>query len=246
MNRNKRRKELKSLELFKKGFRKNEIVIYAIALMLVTAGYFNYSANLQPDSLEVASNVEESSNNENTNTKNIAKEENKSDEKEENIGDAKLVSNNEISKASEDNKENEQNSNEKEKTDGETTETNTEEKSNDDYFINTKLERDTNYANMISTYTKILQDNSISETQKSIAMKEITTINNTKNAVSVCENILSTKDLKNFVVLVNEESVNVVVDVEGDLTKEKVAQIQNVVSRELNSEIENIHITERN
>jgi len=252
VNRNKRRKEMKSLELFKKGFRKNEIVIYAIALMLVTAGYFNYSANLQPDSLEVASdvaeNVSNSSDNEEGETKettNIAKEDN-SNEKAESIGDAKLVSNNEITKESEDNKENEQNGNEKEKTDGETAETNTEEKSNDDYFINTKLERDTNYANMISTYTKILQDNSISETQKSIAMKEITKINNKKNAISVCENVLSTKDLKNFVVLVNEDSVNIVVDVDGELTKEKVAQIQNVVSRELNSEIKNIHIMEKN
>ena len=242
MNINKRRKELKSLELFKKGIRKNEIVIYAIALMLVTAGYFNYSANLQPDSLEVATNIEENANTENI--QNIAKQED-SNEKNESIGDAKLVSNNEISEEENEKKEDEEVKETDNKEKKESEETSAEQKSNDDYYINTKLERDTNYANMISTYTKILQDSSISETQKSIAMKEITKINNTKNAISVCENVLSTKDLKNFVVLVNEDSVNIVVDVDGDLTKEKVAQIQNIISREFNCKIENIHITEK-
>ena len=47
-----RNKEQKSLEIFKKGFKKNEIVIYAIALMLVTAGYFNYTANIENTSVE--------------------------------------------------------------------------------------------------------------------------------------------------------------------------------------------------
>ena len=47
-----RNKEQKSLEIFKKGFKKNEIVIYAIALMLVTAGYFNYTANIDKNSIE--------------------------------------------------------------------------------------------------------------------------------------------------------------------------------------------------
>ena len=114
-----------------------------------------------------------------------------------------------------------------------------------DYFVSSKLERDTNYADMISTYTKILEDNSVSETQKNNAMKEITRITNTKNAISVCENILSTKGFDNFVVLVNNNSVNVVVKLKDKLTKEKVAQIQNIVSRELNSKIEDIHITEK-
>ena len=57
--------------------------------------------------------------------------------------------------------------------------------------------------------------------------------------------ILSTKGFDNFVVLVNNNSVNVVVKLKDKLTKEKVAQIQNIVSRELNSKIEDIHITEK-
>lgn len=233
----KRNKESKSLEIFKKGFRKNEIVIYAIALMLVTAGYFNYTSNIDKNTLEtyaqetqnelvenfvyenIISMEENSISTEENNTlQNENKEESKNidvskneNEEDEDIGNAKLVNSDSVT----------------------------------DYFASSKLERDTNYADMISTYTKILEDNAVSETQKSNAMKEITKINNIKNAISVCENILSTKGFDNFVVLMNNNSVNVVVESKEKLTKEKVAQIQNVVSRELNSKIEDIHITEK-
>ena len=56
---------------------------------------------------------------------------------------------------------------------------------------------------------------------------------------------LSTKGFEHYVVLVNNESINVVVNVGGELTKQKVAQIQNIISREFKCEIENIHISER-
>ena len=51
----KRDKNAKKLDIFKKGFRKNEVVIYAIALMLVTAGYFNYTANVENTAAETYS-----------------------------------------------------------------------------------------------------------------------------------------------------------------------------------------------
>lgn len=265
----KRTKETKSLETLKKGFRKNEVVIYAIALMLVTAGYFNYTANLESNSLEtyseaediaqssqeekkdnisskeennIASDEEDSNKNSNNedpnNSVNVANNEgddNSTENKDEDkdIGDAKLVNSNDVVNDSENNNESED-KREDEKTDN-----------SSDYFVSSKLERDTNYADMISTYTKIIEDSSVSETQKAIAMKEITKITDTKNAISVCENILSTKGFENYIVLVNNDNVNVVVEVKDGLTKEKVAQIQNIVSRELNSKIENIHITEK-
>lgn len=239
MKKAKRNKEMKSLELFKKGFKKNEIVIYAIALMLVTAGYFNYTSNLDINSVEtyseeVANAESETKDNDAIQNKNIevskSIEEQQDNKDDESIGDAKLVNSNSVVKDGQE----ENNSNENKK-----------ESESSDYFIATKLERDTNYADMISTYTKILQDNSISETQKSIAMKEITKINENKNAIAICENLLSTKGFKNYAVLVNDNSINVVVEVDGDLKKEQVAQIQNIISRELKSEIENIHITEK-
>ena len=217
----KRDKNAKKLDILKKGLKKNDVVIYAIALMLVTAGYFNYTANVENKAVETyseeMSNISDNSQKvklDNTVIENVA-ENTKKEEKDEDIGDAKLVDSNSVVNEP------------------------------IDYYATTKLERDTNYANTLSTYTKIIEDSSVSETQKSIAMKEITKINDTKNAISICENLLSTKGFENYVVLVNNESINVVVKVKGGLTKQKVAQIQNIISREFNCKIENIHISEK-
>ena len=216
----KRDKNAKKLDILKKGLKKNDVVIYAIALMLVTAGYFNYTANVENKAVETyseeMSNINDITTNNTVNSNTIIENVAENDKKEdEDIGDAKLVDSNSVV--------------------SEPT----------DYYATTKLDRDTNYANTLSTYTKILEDSSVSETQKSIAMKEITKINDTKNAISICENLLSTKGFENYVVLVNNESINVVVKVKGGLTKQKVAQIQNIISREFNCKIENIHISEK-
>lgn len=235
-----------------KSFKKSEVVIYAIALMLVVAGYFNYTTNVENVATgSYSENIAEIDQNK---TKDVKKKEDKEKE-DEDIGDAKLV-NSEVQKDNNENKDVKkvdiskdiQNSEEKTKnTEGKTESSkipNSEEKSNDnDYFASTKLERETNYATAISNYTKIMEDSHISNTEKAIAMKEITKINNTKNAISVCENIIGTKGFEKVIVLVNDKSVNVVVKSQG-LNAKSVAQIQNIISRELGTDIANIHITE--
>ena len=211
-----------------KNFKKNEIVIYATALMLVTAGYFNYTTNIKEETAETSA----------TSETNIVEE--------ANIGDARLVSNNEV--ISSENKENKGNNEidialSTEEPNDETVDTSAPAETNTEYFTNSKLEREQRYAGMLSSYTKILEDNSVSETQKAIAMTEITKINNAKNAISVCENLLSTKGFTNSLILVNGDSVNVVIESEKNLSTEQVAQIQNIVSREFGTEIINIHIS---
>ena len=61
----------------------------------------------------------------------------------------------------------------------------------------------------------------------------------------ICENLIQTKGFDSCVILVNDGSVNVVVSVEGGLNTDKVAKIQNIVTREMKAEISNIHITEK-
>ena len=41
-----------------KLFKKNQIIVYAIVLMLMVAGYLNYSANIQEQSVETAIQIE--------------------------------------------------------------------------------------------------------------------------------------------------------------------------------------------
>ncbi|MFQ9298447.1 MAG: SpoIIIAH-like family protein [Clostridia bacterium] len=201
-----------------KKFKKSEIAIYAISLMLVAAGYFNYSTFNQKTEETYSEDVG-----------NIS-------EQYANVGDAVLVSNNETENVTDENTKTTTSS-------SETTETKTENET--DYYANAKLNRDKMYAEMISNYEKIINNQNASEAQKSIATQEITKINNTKNAIMISENLIGTKGFNNCVILENDGSVNVVVNVQGGLNKENVAKLQNIVSRELKVEIDNIHITEK-
>ena len=208
-----------------KYLKKSEVAIYAIAIMLVAAGYLNYSKMNQEEIVETLS--KDTSNNVVENTS---------------IGDATLVNSDDVlEEALVDNDEMEETNEENEKLE-EAVQTNSEQV---DYFTESKLERDTNYACMISNYTAILEKDNVSEVEKKVAMQEITNINNTKNAIMICENLLSTKGFTNSIVFVNKESINVVVQVDGGLNTEKVAQIQNIISRELKVEINNVHISEK-
>lgn len=234
-----------------KKFKKSEIAIYAISLMLVAAGYFNYSTFNQKTEETYSEDVG-----------NIS-------EQYANVGDAVLVSNNETENVTDENINNgnvntnedmvqQENNTSAQNTENntvaetnaktttsssETTETKTENET--DYYANAKLNRDKMYAEMISNYEKIINNPNASEAQKSIATQEITKINNTKNAIMISENLIGTKGFNNCVILVNDGSVNVVVNVQGGLNKENVAKLQNIVSRELKVEIDNIHITEK-
>ena len=97
-----------------KKFKKSEIAIYAISLMLVAAGYFNYSTFNQKTEETYSEDVG-----------NIS-------EQYANVGDAVLVSNNET--------ENVTDENTKTTSSLETTETKTENET--DYYANAKLNRD--------------------------------------------------------------------------------------------------------
>lgn len=244
----------------KKYLKKSEIIVYAVALMLITAGYFNYTANYNEK--EVATYSEDV--------------EKLQEEANTNIGDAVLVSNNEVvsendnspsSSISQDSKNNQSKENvsalvENNKEQEENTvskndkaEENTIKENNSvetnagtsesDYFVSSKLEREKMYANMISSYQDILNNNNVSEAQKGIATQEISKINNSKNSIMICENLIMTKGFKNCVILINQDSVNIVVKIDGGLKPENVAQIQNIISREIGTEIENIHIMEK-
>ena len=211
------------MKTLKKTFKKREIAIYAVALMLVAAGYYNYST-LNQEAKETISEIENTENNTNI----------------EHIGDAVLVNSDETENIEENYKKTDQEQSEQtEAVDS------TQVESNENYYANTKLERDKMYAEIISNYEAILNNMNVSEAQKSIATTEITKINNIKNMIMICENLILTKEFENCVILINEASVNVVVQTENGLNTQKVAQIQNIISREMQTEIENIHISEK-
>ena len=115
-------------------------------------------------------------------------------------------------------------------------------KENDEYFTKSRLERDTMYSQMLETYQKILENSQIANDQKSIAQTEIKRINHLKNAIMICENLIKTKGFEDVIIFVNDKSISVIIK-KDNLEAQKIAQIQNIVVRELNAEIDDVHIS---
>lgn len=197
--------------------KKGSVVIYVLAIMLVTAGYWNYisreAQTIETVSMEQNENTEENAN-------------------DENLGDATLVSNNELIQ-----EEKEQNGETENKE-----ETQKEEK--DGYFEESKLSRDTMYSQTLETYQGILNNSNVSEEQKAIVTEEISKLNKEKNAIMICENLISTKGFSNCVIFANVDSISVIIEAD-ELQTDEIAQIQNIISREMGAEPENIHIMTR-
>ena len=236
-----------------KILKKNQFVILVIALMLVTAGYLNYTEN--------KGNIQTSSN-----SIDLA-----------GIGDAKLVSSNATENQTNEVSENNTIENQTEGNNtvvNETTESNTAEGENvltetntgenketnepnnnqitnvtpqanvDEYFTNSRLNRDTMYSQMLESYQKIVDSNQIGQEQKAFATQEIDKINKDKNAIMIAENLIKTKGFQDCIIFINDKSISVVVRADT-LETEGVAQIQNIIARELGAEIENINISNK-
>lgn len=227
------------MKIMKGLFKKNQVIIYVIALMLVTAGYLNYTTNTSEQvSAQTAMEMEAND-----------------DMQIADIGDATLVNSNDVVENTTDetvtnrttNSANIVNTTEANTTTNMSnentisTETNATI-TNDEYFTKSRLERDTMYSQMIESYEKVLNSSNSLETQKQSATEEIKKINDTKNSIMICENLISTKGFSNNVIFVNGDSVSVIIGIQ-ELKQEDVAQIQNIISRELKAEIENIHIS---
>ena len=229
-----------------KLLKKNQIIIYVIALMLMAVAYLNYTTNTAEQSVQASMQMEA-----------------RDDSNTANIGDATLVSSNDVlsntdtvneSSGNDTTSSNTESSNtinnenttnttsDNSNDNGETTQTSAQTSTDDDYFTKSKLERDTMYSQMLESYENILNSTNSLETQKQSATDEIKKINDTKNSIMICENLIQTKGFENSIIFVNGDSISVILK-SDELTQEEVAQVQNIISREMNCEIENIHIS---
>lgn len=181
-----------------KVIKKNQILIIAVSLMLVVAGYLNYQYD--PNSVydvELTGIIEDP-------------------------GDAIYVSAPNL------------------ETNIETLEVSAN--SVEDYFIQSKIERTNAYAEQIEIYEKMIENSSVAEEQKNIAQEQIRKINNERDAIIISENLIKLKGYENALVMVNDNSINIVIQ-EKELTSKQIAQIQNIVMHEFDTEVEKIHIT---
>lgn len=226
-----------------KTLKKNQIVLFVIGLMIIAAGYLSYTNNENNNLMEAGMIVDS--------------------EEMAGIGDAKLVSANvaelniiesntiqsntvnDIAIESNTTTNNVVNEVINEEIDSnqinEANVIETNSISVDEYFTTSRLERDAMYSQRIENYQDILNNGNISEAQKKTAQAEITSLNSEQNAIMIAENLIKTKGIEDLIIFINGESINIIVKGD-DLDKEEIAQIQNIVTRELEADIENIHI----
>lgn len=229
-----------------KILKRNQIIISVLALMLITVGYMSFTSNSE-NALQTANLVDS--------------------EKMAGIGDAKLVNSNDIEEESSISSEENDNSSDanaivdNKDTDSvkntETSETSTstgvttvnsnnysnvENGDSKNYFVASRLERDKMYSQMLESYQKLAEDTAVPAEQKSISTQEISNINNRKNAIMIAENLIKNLGFEDVVIFVNNNSTSVIVKSEN-LSEADVAQIQNIVCREVGVEVGSIHIS---
>jgi len=206
-----------------KILKKNQLIVLVISLMLITAGYLNFTSQENNNIIPTSEIIAE-------------------------LGDATLVSSTPVTNEIEKNEI----SNEVENSAiGEAASENnivtenvleTAEQIEDSYFTTSKLERESMYSQMLETYQEIYNNTGASAEQRAEALAEIAKINGTRNAIMIAENLISAKGFEKVVVFSNTNSVSVIIGKE-ELKPEEIAQIQNIVSRELNVTADIIHIS---
>lgn len=113
-----------------------------------------------------------------------------------------------------------------------------------DYFLEARMNRDSIYSESLETYEKLLESSSITNDQKAISQNEISNITNEKKTIQSTESLIKMKGFEDVVIFKNSESVSVVVKSDV-LLPEQVAQIQNIVEREFKINGKNINITNK-
>ena len=245
-----------------KNFKKNQIVIFVIALMLVTAGYLNFTnqqenQNSLPTSAladseqmaaigdatlvsanQVTENVQQGTNVEASN--NVSNEDTSST-------NTNLIENtNKNIEATNETNANIETPSNNNLVEGNTTETNNTEttSSQDGYFTQSRLDRENMYSQMLENYQKILETENLDSEEKSNAQEEIQRINQEKNAIMIAENLIKTKGFEDVVLFVNNGNVTGVVKAEK-LDEQQISQIQNIITRELNVKVNKINISSK-
>ncbi len=112
------------------------------------------------------------------------------------------------------------------------------------FFIQSRLERNKNRSFYIETLNGIVADANIDTKVKEMAQTEMITLIKKSEIENIVENLIKAKGFKDVLVIMGEESANIIVDSEK-LTQPQVAQIKDIVCREAGVDIDNIKIMEK-
>lgn len=189
--------------------KKKEVLLGILAIFFMIVGFISYNpiANKEYSKIADVTNYSETK-----------------------LGEATLVSSNEVVENVAD--------------ENQTSENTITENVQKDYFLEARMNRDSIYSESLETYEKLLESSSVTNDQKAIAQNEISNITNEKKTIQSTESLIKMKGFEDVVIFKNSESVSVVVKSDV-LLPEQVAQIQNIVEREFKINGKNINITNK-
>ena len=121
----------------------------------------------------------------------------------------------------------------------------TTERSTQKYFEETRLSRQKSRDEALDVLQKTLKNAKLSDTEKTNATAELSKIVKDITAESDIENLVKAKGFTDCVAFINGDKISVAVQVSnGDLTKQNVAQIRDIVLNKTQVPTQNIVIIE--
>lgn len=214
----------------KKIFRKNQVIITALALMIAVAGYISYT---QSNTVEEQTGKTESASEE-------ASAETTYDISDEDVTDVFTDTedkNSDKEAASDQAKTDEQSEEEP----GETVLTSTEAQTVD-FASEMKLNREQVRSKNKEDLLEIINNESITEAQKQEAIDKMVELTDVAERENAAEILLEAKGFSDVVVSITDDGADVVLNM-GEVTDAKRAQIEDIMKRKTGVSAENIVIT---
>lgn len=218
------RKDFKEM---KKTSHKNQIIITALAVMIVVAGYLNFTGQEISTSGLTKSNKETAADKSTENPDSVSNEDAKDISAEDIGNDDYVVADSGEVVASEENP-------------GEAVMVSNTIGA--DYFASAKLTREQTRAKNKETLMNIINDKTIASADKKSAIRQVANITKNSEKENAAELMLQAKGFQNAVVSINEGNADVVIDSNG-LSEKQIAQIEDIVKRKTGIEADKIVIT---
>ena len=199
----------------KKIFKKNQIIVTVLAILIVIAGYLKYTdANFNNKNKEVTNEIYEST-----------------------YGTDDILSNGEI--ASLDENETGEAVEETTLQPGEAVMTSSKLT---DFIIQARIDREQIRSINKETLLKVINDETVSEKEKTSAVEAMVEITKSSELENTIETLLEAKGFSNVIVTVSDNQVDVIID-EQEITDQTRAQIEETIKRKTDISADKIVIT---
>ena len=205
----------------KRLFRKNQIIITALVIMVGVAGYLNFTDNSVKETLSWQKNQKEKVN---TATNASVAEKTEEELTEQELAEVDVTSEQEDEKV------------------GEAVLTNAK---GNDIFYSIKLEREQTRAENKEIFNEIINNANATEDQKNDAINSIMEIADFAEKENAAETLLSAKGFDGAVVSMEKDNVDVVIN-KKELTEQEITQIEDIVTRKTGVAMDKIVISTAN